>query len=183
MLVVAFSLPAAAQSDIASKLGQHIRTGRANQPHSSVTAGTALAVVDAPMDKVRDVITNYANYPAFMPHFSKSKILSARGSRALIYMEASLAKGAYTLWAQLKTSTKSKDDGTSSIDVKFVEGNMDHFSAHWDLEPIAGGEKTLIRFRIHVEPSLPLPSSLYSRQNEKAAKKTLKAIRSEVRKS
>jgi len=45
-----------------------------------------------------------------MPNFTKSRVLTQRGSRAMVYMEVSVAKGAITLWGQLSLAERLTGD-------------------------------------------------------------------------
>jgi hypothetical protein len=48
------------------------------------------------------------------------------------------------------------------------------------LTPVDGGARTEVDFKIYVDPDMPLPSSVFSRENEKAAGNTLRALRTRV---
>jgi uridine kinase len=61
-----------------------------------------------------------------------------------------------------------------------MEGNIDAFSATWTLTPVDGGARTEVDFKIYVDPDIPLPSAIFSRENERAARKTVRALRTRV---
>jgi hypothetical protein len=60
---------------------------------SNIATGQAVIVVDKPIEEVLRIVLDYANYVKFMPNFTKSRVLAQRGSRAMVYMEVSVAKG------------------------------------------------------------------------------------------
>ncbi|MCA9600571.1 MAG: SRPBCC family protein [Myxococcales bacterium] len=157
-------------------LGTKIETTADHQP-SGPDWGHAVGVVDAPYDAVLKIVTDYERYDEFMPHFKQARVLSRRGDNALVYMEASILKNAATLWAQLKVKALPGRGTTRIVDAKMQKGNMDQFHAVWELTPVDGGKRTLVDFRIVVEPDLPLPNALFSSENKKAATKTIKALR------
>ena len=70
-----------------------------NVPHAerSVQWGRAVGIIDAPLADVLTVVQNYAGYQTFMPHFRVSKVLSQRGTSALVYMQASIAANTMNL--------------------------------------------------------------------------------------
>jgi len=72
------------------------------------------------------------------------------------------------------------EGSTRVIEARLLEGNMDAFSASWRLTPVDGGARTEVDFKIYVDPDMPLPSSVFSRENEKAAGKTVRALRTRV---
>jgi ribosome-associated toxin RatA of RatAB toxin-antitoxin module len=143
---------------------------------SSVKAGRAVGIVDAPLETVLAIVQDYAGYEKFMPHFRASRVLSRRGSNALVYMQASIAADTMTLWAQLKVGPKPNMGAARVIEAKMVQGNMDAMQARWELSSVDAGH-TLVAFQLLMDPKVPLPASLVSDENEKAAQKTIRALR------
>lgn len=66
------------------------------------------------------------------------------------------------------------------VEASLLEGNIDAFNAQWKLTPIDGGARTQVEFKIYVDPDIPLPSSIFSRENQKAAGRTLQALRTRI---
>lgn len=147
---------------------------------SNIASGRAVMVVDKPLEEVLPVVLDYANYVQFMPNFTKSKVLAQRGSRAMVYMEVSLAKGMYTLYGQLKLSEKPQEGGSRIVVGQLMDGNIDAFDATFRLTPVDDGARTEIEFDLYVDPDIPLPSSVFSRENEKAAAKAVRALRTRI---
>jgi len=157
-----------------------IRTAQITKEGSNISWGHAVGVIDNPIEEVLPVVVDYANYSHFMPNFTKSKVLAQRGNRAMVYMEVSVASGTFTLWGQLKLSEIPTEGTSRVIEARLLEGNMDAFSASWRLTPVDGGARTEVDFKIYVDPDMPLPSSVFSRENERAAGKTVRALRTRV---
>lgn len=147
---------------------------------SSISSGQAVGVIDRPLDQVLPVVVDYANYVHFMPNFTKSKVLAQRGNRAMVYMEVSVASGTFTLWGQLKLSEQASDGNTRIIEARLLDGNIDAFSATWRLTPVDEGARTEVEFKLYVDPNMPLPSAVFSRENERAAGNTVRALRTRV---
>ena len=147
---------------------------------SSIATGQAVIVVDRPIEEVLPIVLDYANYVRFMPNFTKSRVLAQRGSRAMVYMEVSVAKGMYTLYGQLNLAERSSDGLSRVVEGHLIDGNIDAFDASFKLTPSEDGNATEIDFRIYVDPDLPLPSSVFSRENERAAGRTVRALRARV---
>jgi ribosome-associated toxin RatA of RatAB toxin-antitoxin module len=157
-----------------------VRTGQIAEEGSNISWGHAVGVIDNPIEEVLPVVVDYANYAHFMPNFTKSKVLAQRGNRAMVYMEVSVASGTFTLWGQLKLSEIPSEGSTRVIEARLLEGNMDAFSASWRLTPVDGGARTEVDFKIYVDPDMPLPSSVFSRENERAAGRSVRALRARV---
>ena len=181
--LAAVSLPAPASADAqeradreAARLGDRLETSTLPS-QSSVEWGQAAAVVDAPAETVMRIVTDYARYQEFLPHFRRSRVLSRRGNNALVYMQASVIRNTTTLWAQMRVYQRRPRGRTQIVEGRMVEGNMDQFAARWEVTPLADGQRTLVRFRILVDPDLPFPSSVFTSENVKAARKTMRALR------
>ena len=147
---------------------------------SNIASGQAVIVVDRPIEEVLRIVLDYANYVRFMPNFTKSKVLAQRGSRAMVYMEVSVAKGMYTLYGQLDLDERPQEGISRVVAGRLMDGNIDAFDASFKLTPTDDGARTEIDFRIYVDPDLPLPSSVFSRENERAAGRTVRALRARV---
>ena len=147
---------------------------------SDIAGGRAVIVVDKPIEEVLPIVLDYANYVQFMPNFTKSRVLAQRGNRAMVYMEVSVAKGMYTLYGQLNLAEGPQDGESRIVEGRLLEGNIDAFNASFKLTPVDGGARTEIDFKIYVDPDIPLPSSVFSRENERAAGRTVRALRARV---
>jgi ribosome-associated toxin RatA of RatAB toxin-antitoxin module len=157
-----------------------VLTSQITKEGSSISSGQAMVVIDKPLDAVLPVVVDYDNYVHFMPNFTKSKVLAQRGHRAMVYMEVSVASGTFTLWGQLRLSELASEGNTRVIEACLLDGNMDAFHATWRLTPIDEGARTQVEFTLYVDPDMPLPPSVFSRENERAAGNTLRALRSRV---
>ena len=81
------------------------------------------------------IVRDYANYAQFMPNFTKSRVLAQRGSRAMLYMEVSVAKGALTLWGQLNLAERPQE-GESRIPRSAPHGRQHRrLQRELDLDP------------------------------------------------
>lgn len=177
--LLAATAPApAAADDLDENAG--IFTAQLPEAGSSISWGQAVIVVDQPIEEVLPIVRDYANYVDFMPNFTKSKVLAQRGTRAMVYMEVSVARGAITLYGQLGLAERPESGDVRVVEARLLEGNIDAFSARFTLTPVDGGTRTKIDFKIHVDPDIPLPSAVFSRENERAAGRTVRALRARV---
>lgn len=162
-------------------LASPIVTRQASESGSRIARGEAEAELARPLEVILPILEDYASYEEFMPNFKRSRVLAQRGTRARVYMEVSAAAGALMLWGQLDLRERA-DEGTASrvIEAKLLEGNIDAFRAAWRLEPTADGARTRVAFQIFVDPDLPLPAALVGRENERAARRTIEALRTHL---
>lgn len=148
-------------------------------PGTSVQWGRAVMMLDAPSDKVMAIIENYAGYHTFLPNFTTSRVLSQRGSSALVYVQLEIMNGAATIWAELKLRPKKTDGTTQVIEGTMTKGNVKLFQALWEVTPQADG-RTLVALQMIVDPDLPVPSSILTSENQKSARKAMRALRDKL---
>ncbi|MCA9530939.1 MAG: hypothetical protein KC543_12445 [Myxococcales bacterium] len=170
---------AAEAPQVAARLGDRIVSGSEAAAESKVEWGTAIGVVDRPFDEVVKVVQDYQHYATFLPHFKTSRVLAQRGARALVYIEVGIIKDTATLWGQFNMSAET-NGAARVVEAHMQRGNLDHFVARFEVTPLDGGARALVRFRILVDPGLPLPSSVFTNENVKAARKTIAALRVRV---
>ncbi len=174
------TLPGHAAATDAQEENAEIFTAQIPEQGSEIAGGHAVIVVDEPIDEVLPIVLDYANYVRFMPNFTKSRILAQRGTRAMVYMEVSVAKGMYTLYGQLNLAERPQEGASRVVEGRLMDGNIDAFNASFTLTPVDDGARTKIDFKIYVDPALPLPSSIFSRENERAAGRTVRALRARI---
>ncbi|MGD8862131.1 MAG: SRPBCC family protein [Myxococcales bacterium] len=188
LLCAVLAAPAAAQNlaqdATRSLINETVRAGHIDSsqhgwPGSKVKMGRAVALVDGSIDEVQAIVSDYASYRGFLPHCKTSKVLSQRGASALMYLEIEVLNGASTLWMELKASAKKSESPTRRIEVKMRKGNVSAFDAVWELTPM-GDAQTLVTFQLMVDPDLPVPSGLLSDENQKSARRTIRAVRKEL---
>jgi ribosome-associated toxin RatA of RatAB toxin-antitoxin module len=179
-LAAGFSVPAHASDAEVAAENVGIYTAQLPEEGSNIAWGQAVLVIDQPIAEVLPIVRDYANYVQFMPNFTKSKVLAQRGSRAMVYMEVSVAKGAITLWGQLNLAERPQTSEARVVEAHLMEGNIDAFHASFTLTPVDGGARTEVDFKIYVDPDIPLPAAIFSRENERAAGRTVRALRARL---
>ena len=128
------------------------------EPNTGVQWGRAEGVVDAKPEDVLAVLSNYSQYAGIFPYFQKSKVLSQRGSDAIVYLEAEVLHGAATLWSQVRMRASAKS-ATRVVEAKMMrgKGNIAQLLARFEVTPIEGGARSYVAFQILVDPDLPFP--------------------------
>jgi ribosome-associated toxin RatA of RatAB toxin-antitoxin module len=145
-----------------------------------VRSGRATAVIEAPFDRVVAAITDYGSYSEFMPHFRQSRVLSSRGQSALVYMQAAAFHDTVVLWANLRIRPRRSIGTTQVFEGRMVEGNLDQFTARWEISPLEDGQKALVVFELLIDPDLPFPTSIVTDENVRNAQRVLRALRARL---
>src|SRR4051794_40246538 len=166
----------------ALELGDTVALTNVAHPSQSVQWGRGEVVLDARPDEVLAVVQNYAQYAGMFPYFEKSRVLSQRGSDAIVYLEAKILHGAATLWSQVRMTASSPTPETHVIEVRMMKGksNLGQLLARWEVTPVGDGKRTLVGFQLLVDPDLPVPDSLVSDELRKSAGQALRALRKRV---
>lgn len=152
-----------------------IQSSQIAEPGSNVDWGRAETVIQAPLGNVLTVVQDYANYREFVPNFTNSRVLSSRGQSALCYFEASVLRGAATFWVQMRMATR-EEGNKRIVEARMLKGNVDAFRARWELSPTPEGH-TRVVFQVLIAPDLPFPSSIFTGENVKSARRTLRGLR------
>lgn len=149
------------------------------QSGSKIKSGRAEAVIDERFDRVVKVVTDYGNYAEFLPHFKTSRVLAKRGANAIVYLEASVMKNTFKIWAQSRFRSLPSEGKTKIIEGKMTKGNVRSLSARWEITPLTDN-RTRVVFQMFFDPDLPIPDFIVSDQNATAAKRTINSLRKKV---
>jgi hypothetical protein len=117
----------------------------------------ATILMDAPIDRVRDVTFDYGRYPEFMSIYEKASVLwtTPAGAR-LVHMQLG---GIVHLWMRVEIAPPTHDGNVERYVGKLVQGNVKAFVPRWELEAL--GDKTRVTVESFMDPDLPLvPSGL-----------------------
>lgn len=151
-------------------------------PSGGVAWGRAEGLVDAAPAEIVAVLEDYARYAGLFPHFEKSRVLSRRGSDAIVYLEAKILYGATTLWGQVRMSSSSPSPGSYVVEAKLMKGkgNMDQLLARWEVRPTEDAKRSAVVFQLLVDPGLPVPDAMVSSELKNSAGRALRALRKRV---
>jgi ribosome-associated toxin RatA of RatAB toxin-antitoxin module len=167
----------------ARSLGTNFNLSSVQEPQSGVEWGRAEGVIAARPDQVLAILNDYAQYAGLFPYFQKSKVLSQRGSDAIVYLEAKVLHGAATLWSQVRMKSGQSAGETRVVEARMMrgKGNISQLLARWEVTPLADGQRSYVAFQILVDPDLPLPDLAINSELRQGAGKAMRALRNRVR--
>jgi ribosome-associated toxin RatA of RatAB toxin-antitoxin module len=185
LLLGLYSTRAQAQVNVAQTVADRLRDGTitvSDVPYdgTDVRWGRATALIDARPDVVMRIVTDYARYAEFLPHFRVSRVLSQRGTSALVYLEAVVIHNTTTLWSQMRIRPRPDVGPTHVIEANMDRGNVDRMAARWEVTPVDNGQRTIVTFQFIIEPDVPFPDAIITDQNLRAARRTLESLRTRV---
>ncbi|EYF08365.1 SRPBCC family protein [Chondromyces apiculatus] len=151
------------ESERLAALGKaHTYTVKTTAPMSPIETGGAAILVDAPIEDVRKVVTNYGAYQKFLKPFDQSRVLSKRKGVSEVYLQVPVLHGAANIWAITEIAAPVKRGNEEVIVGKLKKGNVDDFRAVWRLRS-AGPDKTVLKLELLVDPALPFGASLVTK--------------------
>ncbi len=132
---------------------------------SALVHGRSTVTVNAPIERVREVMLGFPHYPEFMPHYSNCRVLgrTPTGGRD-VYMEVEALHGAVHMWARVDVPKPSMVDDTETYATRFLEGNVRDFQATWRLKKLDAA-KTELSLEVFLHPKIPLPDGLINDEN------------------
>lgn len=146
-------------------------------PGASIRAGGAAISVDAPIEVVRKVVTDYGKYASFIPRFEKSKVVAKKDGKTDVMLQVPILKGAATVWSLTRFDPPVKEGANGErIEGKMVEGNVDDLRAWWHLRPV-DATHTVLKLELLIVPKLPLPGKLVTPELEYASDQAVTAVR------
>jgi ribosome-associated toxin RatA of RatAB toxin-antitoxin module len=165
----------------ARTLGVKFELSSVQEPNSGVKWGRAEGVIDAPAAEVLAIVSDYGRYAGLFPYFEKSKVLSQRGSDAVVYLEAKVLHGAATLWSQVRMKSSQAPGETRVVEARMMrgKGNITQLLARWEVTPLAG-DRSYVAFQILVDPDLPVPDLAVNSELKNGAGKAMRALRNRV---
>ena len=112
LAVSAIGAPAHAddEADKLSARGKALRYSvKTVEPANSIETGGAAIMVNAPIDQVRQIVTDYRHYAQFIKPFEQSKLVSKKDGVSEVYFEVPVMHGAVKIWAVVKIGKPVKD--------------------------------------------------------------------------
>ncbi len=146
---------------------------------SSIERVRATLAVDAPADKVRGAVFDFARYPDFMPGYKRATVLRVNpdGSR-LVQFEIEQMGGMVKLWMRVDIAAGRREGQAEVYDGKLTEGNVKAFQARWKIEPMDNG-KTKLAIESYVDPDIAIaPSGMVNKRAREGVRTAILALKS-----
>jgi ribosome-associated toxin RatA of RatAB toxin-antitoxin module len=168
---------ASRNADVGVQASSTARTYSLATSGSSIDTGGAVILVDAPLAKVLEVVTDYASYHDVLPRIEESRIVGKRGGSTDVYLRAPVLGGVAHVWGIARFSpARRMVDGGRRIEGLLVKGNLKAFHGVWTLVPDGAGS-TVVHLELFAEVDLPIPADMVTPELMWAAGKGVTAIR------
>lgn len=144
--------------------------------NSSVDAGAARVLVQAPAATARSVVTDYAKYSQIITRFKSARVVGHSGDKTDVYLEVPILNGAAKIWAIVRFAPPETRGNQQIVRGRLVKGNVKRLDATWRIETL-DEKKTVLSLELLMVPDLPAPNSMISGELKKAAGKAVNAAR------
>lgn len=143
----------------------------------------ARMLVEASVDDLWAVLTDYNNFTEFLPNIVSSEVIESEGNSYLVEQVSKQRILLFNIESRLLTENVQTEN--QRIDFKLVEGDLSQFQGYWAIEQIPSSvagdaPQLLVTQSIEVQPDRGTPENLFYDIFKSALEKTLTAIRDEV---
>ncbi len=127
-------------------------------------------VIDAPIEKVFQIISDYDHYAEFLSEVKRIHTSDRKGNEVKVHYEIEVMK-------TIKYTLKMHEQPPKRVDWSFVEGEfMKDNHGSWQLEP-AGEGKTKATYSIEMKLGALVPNSIVKALVENSLPKMLEAFK------
>jgi ribosome-associated toxin RatA of RatAB toxin-antitoxin module len=142
-------------------------------------------LVTASPDVVWSVLTDYPNFPKFLPNVVSTQIVEANGNRKVV--EQVSERQVFLVSVTSRVRTENTETEKQRIDFRLVDGDLKELQGSWLIEPVSeipGKDPTqvLITQEVQAKPKGGTPEDIFYGIFKGAIEGNLKAIQKEVNK-
>jgi len=147
-------------------------------PDSRLGRARATVLVRAPVARVKEVLLDFPNYPAFLANYQSAHVerTTPEGS-TIVHMKIGGLGGVIRRWMRVEISPPKVEGSRLSFDAKLLEGDVKAFSARWVLERVEDGA-TKLTLESYLDPDLPLPAAFIDSGSAAGLKDSILAVKS-----
>jgi coenzyme Q-binding protein COQ10 len=140
-----------------------------------MAGATRSIVINAPMEKIWKVITDYERYPEFLSEVKKTRTANRKGNEVDVHYEAEVVK-------TIKYTLHFKEEPPSKLSWSFIEGDyMKNNRGGWTLEDVGNGQ-VKATYNIEVELGSFVPKTLVNGLVDGQLPKVLEAFKKQAEK-
>jgi coenzyme Q-binding protein COQ10 len=135
-----------------------------------MAGATRSVVINAPVEKVFDVITQYEKYGEFLSEVKEVRTSGRQGNEVNVHYKVDVVK-------TIKYTIRAKEERPTRMSWTFVEGEfMKDNKGHWLLEP-AGEGKTRATYTVEMALGALVPKAVVNALVETSLPKMLEAFK------
>jgi uncharacterized membrane protein len=141
--------------------------------------------IDAPPESCFAAAIDYETFPRWQQAVERAEVLErdseGRGELVRFEIDAKVKKISYTLRYHYDAPAASGSERAWRIWWEFVEGDgVADVEGDYVLEPLDGGRRTLVAYRLGIDPGVPVPGVVARRLNRGVMRRSVTDLRDEV---
>jgi ribosome-associated toxin RatA of RatAB toxin-antitoxin module len=135
------------------------------------------ATIEAPIDRIRALVTDYDHYATNLPKFGRSKVLKRIARGAEVYLQVPLLHGAAHLWAVARFDGPIVSNDGERVEGNYTgQGNVSAFHCLWTYARV-DDTHTQLHFSVLLLPKFPLPHSIIEKELNDACHDAVNAVK------
>ena len=139
----------------------------------------ARVLVNATLEDAWQVLTDYDNFEAFLPHVESSDLLESDGTRK-VFKQVNVVPILPFVTSRSQITIESKETYPQQVDFSLVEGDLDALKGVWYLEQI--GEQVLVTHQVDIDPGNGSPRGMFFSTYRNVLEGSLSAAKEETEK-
>jgi hypothetical protein len=139
--------------------------------------GHAEVLINAPLSRVRTVVTDYAHYKDLVPKkLQNVHVVAKEADHTDLRMEVPVMHGVFSFWYKLRFGPPAVvSPGLETEEGKFVEGNVKDANLVFTMHEVAPAF-TVLKIDMLIVPSIPAPQSAIDEELRDAAMNAVDAM-------
>jgi len=141
--------------------------------------GHAETLVHAPLEAVRRLVVDFADYRALAPSITTSRVVGHGPDGSTdVYLRMGVLNNTLTFWNVTRFAPlRRAPEGAEIVEGRMVpgKGNIDDSAAVWTMAA-AGPDLTVLKFDVLLRPGMPAPQSLIDEQLRDSAMDVVDSI-------
>ena len=119
-------------------------------------------LVNAPLDKAWEVLTDYDNFENFLPNITSSELLESTDNQN-VFEQTNEFKVLPFVTTRSRVKIQSTESYPQQVEFTLVDGDLQSLDGVWLLEPIATaeGERVLVSHNVSVDPGNASPRGIF----------------------
>jgi carbon monoxide dehydrogenase subunit G len=132
--------------------------------------------VPAPPSVVRDVLTDYANIPRFMPGVRSSRVVDRQKATVRVEQEA---VSTYMFFSKRVHLTLDVEEGTDTIQFRDVcSSSFERYEGTWTISD--DGDDTELSYKLTAQPAFSVPTFVLRKLLDRDARAMIEGLRAEI---
>ena len=144
----------------------------------------ARILVTGTSDMAWSVLTDYNNFPKFLPNIISTKIIETKGNQKVVEQVDSRQVFLFTIKSRVRLAI-TESDRRNKVEFRQIDGDLQNISGYWQIEPIAPyrgavSNQVLITQVVEAQPKSGTPRDTFFDIFKGSLNQTMLAVSREV---